>query len=987
MSAILFLGLALLAFLLADTRKRLARLERRLSDGPPLPEAAARRRTVIVAPPGEASQPAVEEAPPAIVTPPVVQTPEPAAPLRVERAPEPSIETAMAAPTPDAVRLGRAAEPEAERPAASARFSVNFEDLFGRKLPIWAGGITLIVAAVLLVKYSIDAGLLSPSVRTLLGLLFGALLIGGAELARRREDFVQDARVSQALAGAGIGSLYAATLAAANLYGLIGSGTAFAGLAVITGLAMLLSLRFGAPSAVLGLVGGLATPAVIQTGAPNVPLLAGYIAVVVGSLALLSRRQRWIWLGVSALVGGAGWSLLMILMGGLGPLATLSVGLLVLLLGIGLPVFAMEERLSSLLRGGAALVAALQLALLVAQGDFAPLSWGLYGLLSVAFVWLTGRMPVLRSAMAVPLLAALALVAIWPTPPLGLFSAVMAGIMVIHGGAALWRLWRAGGGLLEAGALSIIGIAGYLLCHAHFEVGAPGQATRFALLALGFAGLPTLAAALGWTHAQRRDDMRFALLASAAGLLVVIAALVGLPGWTAPAAIALVAAALLGLAVKAEDRWLPHSALLFLGLAILGLFGTGAHDVELARLTSPEPVAQPWQALLRWGALALAAIAFAWRERGTRRGMMVQCVAAVLGYGLAAQIVPAPWLAITTGAAILILTEIMVRRAAGALLPALGTLGTIAGFWALVPFALWAVPALESLLGQPLLVSAIPAPGPAARQILLPALAAGLALWRLRDRFPRAGWMIGLGQIGALALVGLHILYKQIFGIDDLPAFVRTGLAERTLWEVALVGVGVALWRGLNLRFAALALIGAGLAHDLVYTLVLHDPLWSAQAVGPVPLANLLLPAFGLAFVAPMLAVRIMPEEGQRFRRLIDLLHMAVILLFAYTSLRQLFAGTLLVGPPVGQVENIGRSVLAIVIAIGFLLWGIRQGLRDWRIASLLLMLVAVAKVFLFDASGLEGLLRIASFLALGFSLIGIGWLYSRYLRPDMRVE
>jgi uncharacterized membrane protein len=48
------------------------------------------------------------------------------------------------------------------------------------------------------------------------------------------------------------------------------------------------------------------------------------------------------------------------------------------------------------------------------------------------------------------------------------------------------------------------------------------------------------------------------------------------------------------------------------------------------------------------------------------------------------------------------------------------------------------------------------------------------------------------------------------------------------------------------------------------------------------------------------------------------------------------------------------------------------------RIASLVLMLGAVAKVFLLDASGLEGLMRIASFVALGLSLIGVGWLYSR---------
>ena len=53
---------------------------------------------------------------------------------------------------------------------------------------------------------------------------------------------------------------------------------------------------------------------------------------------------------------------------------------------------------------------------------------------------------------------------------------------------------------------------------------------------------------------------------------------------------------------------------------------------------------------------------------------------------------------------------------------------------------------------------------------------------------------------------------------------------------------------------------------------------------------------------------------------------------------------------------------------------------RSWRIGSLVLMLAAVIKVFLVDAAGLEGLLRVASFMALGFSLIGIGWVYTRQL-------
>jgi len=46
-------------------------------------------------------------------------------------------------------------------------------------------------------------------------------------------------------------------------------------------------------------------------------------------------------------------------------------------------------------------------------------------------------------------------------------------------------------------------------------------------------------------------------------------------------------------------------------------------------------------------------------------------------------------------------------------------------------------------------------------------------------------------------------------------------------------------------------------------------------------------------------------------------------------------------------------------------------------------MIVATLKVFLFDASGLDGLARIGSFVALGFSLIGLGWLYSRQLTKD----
>jgi uncharacterized membrane protein len=919
-----------------------------------------------------------------------VKTPAPAPAPDVRPIPrqEPQPEPALSPePQPEAQPQPQP-EPEYEPVATPPSSGFGFEDLFGRKLPIWAGGITLIVAAVLMVKYSIDSGLLSPVVRVVLGMLFSAVLIGLGEAARRREDFVRDARVAQALAGAGVGGLYAATLAAANLYGLVGPGLAFAGLSAITALALGLALRFGAPCAVLGLLGGLATPAMVQSTNPSVPLLAGYLAVVIGAITLLSRRQRWAWLGIGALTGGGGWSLAVIAMGGLDGAATLSIGLLVLLFALALPILGVPGRTAPLLRVASAVVGALQLALLVATGHFAPLTWGLYGLLSLAFVVLAGRAPMLRRTVPVPLLTALGLAAVWPDPDAGLFAAVMAGIALIYGGYALRHLWRGEGGYMDVGLLAAIALGGYTIAFAKFYTITPDQDSNFALFALAFAALPALGGALGWRTEARHDDARFALLAGCTGVLVVLSGLVGLPEWNAPVVIAAVAAGLLALAGAARDDRLAKGALGFLAAAVLALVVSVETTAELARLGDTAPaVPHLGRALLRWGVVTLATLAFAWRLAPTALRFVLQPLAVLLGYGLVAQMVPAMWLAAATAAALMLMVEADKRRAALRLDPAMGTAAALLALWAVEPVAQWLLAGLCSLAAMPVLAIDLPNPATATLRLVVPVLAVAFTLWRQRARLPDTVRIGAATVVGGLALVGVHVLYKQLFLIGTDAAFVRHGLAERCLWEAALVGAGLAAWRWLGERgtAAALALVAAGVAHGVLYTLVLHDPLWARQAVGPWPLANLLLPAFGIVFAGPSLAARIAPATAGPIQRPGDLLRMATVFLFAFATLRQVFAGSVLVGIDVGAGENIGRSVLAIALALGFLGWGIHKGLRDWRIASLVLMLGAVGKVFVFDASGLEGLLRIVSFLALGFSLIGIGWLYSRYLKPDAK--
>jgi uncharacterized membrane protein len=177
--------------------------------------------------------------------------------------------------------------------------------------------------------------------------------------------------------------------------------------------------------------------------------------------------------------------------------------------------------------------------------------------------------------------------------------------------------------------------------------------------------------------------------------------------------------------------------------------------------------------------------------------------------------------------------------------------------------------------------------------------------------------------------------------------------------------------------------VAAAFAHFAYFTVLLHNPLWVPQWAGPWPILNWLLPAYAIGASALLLLRRMWDAARPIVLPVFDAIIMALISLLALSELRNVFAGGWLTSIPITQTEDLLRSLLGIVLAIGFLLWGSRSGTRSWRTGSLVLMLGAVLKVFWFDTAALEGLTRIASVMALGFSLIGIGWFYSRQLaRP-----
>ncbi|MBD59606.1 MAG: hypothetical protein CL808_05745, partial [Citromicrobium sp.] len=369
----------------------------------------------------------------------------------------------------------------------------DFEELFGRRLPIWAGGITLAVGGIFLVRLAIESGLMTPLVRVAASFVFGLILLAAAEAAHRFEARLADTRVRQALAGAGLATLYAAFYLAGSVYGLIGPGAAFVGLAVVTAAALGLASRFGLPTALLGLVGGFATPAMVASNDPNLPLLSFYLALLAAGIAFTGRRMGAAWLGMIALLGGFGWGAVILAAVPVERADLLASGIFLVALGAAVPALASDRtRSAAWAQTAAAALASIQLAVLMLLNDFDLLGWGLYLLLLIALAALGWRETAIRRGGHFAAAVGIALLVPW-APDASLFAPVAAALAVVCAGGPLALAWlrRADEGDLWQGAAVPAAISAIAVLHFHSGEGIqPVLATALlALGALGTAGL------------------------------------------------------------------------------------------------------------------------------------------------------------------------------------------------------------------------------------------------------------------------------------------------------------------------------------------------------------------------------------------------------------------------------------------------------------------------------------------------------------------
>lgn len=835
----------------------LAAIRRQLAEGAPL-------------------RPAAEQAlPPPFVAPVAPAIEPPTVPLETLQPPTPSVpsqEPVTLPMPPPADSVDNIPPPS---PPAIAPVSAGWEQRLGARAFLWIGAITLALAAVFLVRYSIEEGYLSPEVRVILAALFGFALVGGAERMRSRDD-----RVAQALAAAGVAALYGSLFAAVALYGMVSKVAAGGAATALTAFGMGLSLRHGILVAALAFVGGFVSPAVISTGEANTPVLFGYLfAIAAGTLGVIRQRGWWL-LGWGVLAGTALWTLVWMLQGS--DLPELHwVGMF--LVGVSaLFVWATWRRLSekenpsnevaALVWSAMGVTGALLVALIVQDDGEQRAGWialALHG----AGVYALGRWtPRFQYAAAL-------------APALSLVALVLWWLEVMYQPAA----WSDG---------------------------------RFAWLAIGFGGLYAAGA--------------FALLWNAAR-----------PGfWAALSVTAALSHFLLSWYVLRGSATGTAWGLISLGLSVPFLVGA--------------------ERLVRWRESMPGAT--------EALGFLAAGVAFFIGAAIPLEL-NREWITVAYA----------IELAAVAAIAAQLSLVSLRQLcWPLLAVVVVRFVVNPEILKYPLGVTPILNWILWGYGIAIAALVVALRFLRPTGdlRLIRAVEAVAALLVFVLLTLEVRSLFQPTsmdrIGSDFLErafyVLVWGGFALAALWWANRGRDLVALWAW-RLSGAAAAIL------VLVVQVVVANPVFEPASVGSLPILNGLLLAYAAPAAMAALARRWIEAEPDRRVAVIAEVT-ASILAFAYVSfeVRHLFDPSFeRSGFAAEGLELYTYSIVWLLFGVALLALGFLRHAAALRHAGMVLVCIVVAKVFLIDMAGLQGLLRVFSFLGLGAALIGLGYAYRRF--------
>lgn len=269
----------------------------------------------------------------------------------------------------------------------------------------------------------------------------------------------------------------------------------------------------------------------------------------------------------------------------------------------------------------------------------------------------------------------------------------------------------------------------------------------------------------------------------------------------------------------------------------------------------------------------------------------------------------------------------------------------------------------------------------------VPALAFGFAAWQLARTTNGRPRLVMEAGAALFALLGVAMLVRHAMhgGIIDDG---HVSLAEQAIYTLITLGAG-AILISIDMRSPSSVLRYGSLIAGIVSALtivgqhfVILNPLFTDESTGRIPVFNLLFLAYLLpAAAAGALAYYARGKRPKWYSAMLALIGALLAFAYATLSVRRVFKGEFIgLWSGMEQVETYSYSALWLLLGVVLLVIGVRLGSYVLRVASAALIAIAVLKVFLFDMSELEGVLRALSFIGLGAVLIGIGLFYQRLL-------
>lgn len=809
----------------------------------------------------------------------------------------------------------------------------SFESRIGARWAVWVGGIALALGGIFMVKYSIEAGLLSPAVRLSLAAVFGLGLMGVGEFVRRRTqpliaNAFQNAMIPGVLTAAGAITLFAVTYVAYEFYGYLGPVAAFTLLAAVSFATIGLSLLHGQALAGLGLLASMLTPSLVSTSEPSPWSLFGFLGVAWLATFAAARIRRWQIVPSLANAGMLLWIALYLPFSENVDVLPVLLAVLVLAIGHGLiwPGSVAAEDMPS--PSGAVSVHPLDRLLTPPA-----VAVSLTGALALAF-------PALMFASGEPAI---------PHGDYAFVIAVMA--LALLGALRVWAIYPA---LLSA----IAAVAGVVAL-----VGLPGSGVIDAFSTIAppmLDGTPLL----DGTEPQSLP-VPVPILSTPVNLLLVLAVAY------ATVAIAAVRLRLAGSGVFAAIWSLIAPTVPFAILAI-SFFNFGNLSFDLKHgLTA-----------VVFGLVFLAAAEGFSRERSEENGLFVPQWAFAAG-GFAFLVL-----------ALHALTDGLVTTLAIMVLGTAAVFATRLRRWPVLPWLMAGAAAIVAgrIAWEPTIVGpASLSTTPVFNQLLagygIPAVLLALSAFELR-RWPGIRIRNLLQALASLfLLLTAAILVRHGMNGGVLDSSVPT-LGEQATYTLLIIGAS-AIMMSLDLkspspvfRYGSMVVGGLSVLSVLSAHFIGLNPYFTGELLGKWPVVDLLLVGYllpgiaygGLAFYA---------RDRRPLPYVIMLALTGVALVFAWftLSVRRYWQGENIADwKGFLQPETYTYSVVWLLLGVALLAIGSKVDSKSIRLASAGLVLIAVVKVFLIDMSNLEGILRALSFIGLGAVLIGIGLFYQKIL-------